>query len=242
MKVFFPTLRRADRSDQAQCSAWVWTTLATVGLCVSGMTWFCHACSIVEVINYKECSLDIQLTTIKNGKPINGIKSSIYTEDLRPVQTLFTSHRGIAVPTKLQPGKYHIFATGSGDLYTETYLEVSKNRAARATPVALELTFPERRPIQNRLQEFKAVISDPAGSIVTGAKVSVYAKGPRNESRALNIKSDSAGKFDAHLTAGIYSAVFRVNGFQERIVTFEVIPTGDEKGLDVEMTIATRGT
>ncbi len=111
----------------------------------------------------------MEFTTLENGKPAKGIKITIYTgDDLHEVQALSTNRHGVALPRLLPPGMFHVFATGTGNRFTDLYLDVHEKPAGEVTPFVLDLSFhrsgtetladrlieAEKKPIEHHSEDF----------------------------------------------------------------------------------------
>ncbi len=208
------------------------------------------ACSVVVVVNSQPSSQRVQIKTLQNGNPIKDVKIEVFTMDnqLR-LFSLSTSDQGVASLPTLSPGRYLISATAVGGLGADLVLDVSKRRGHKASLFSMELgvrppppptieekmTGAEKAFARESVKEFRGILQDPSGAGVPNASVDVYAKGSRDKSHALEIKSDQTGHFSATLADGTYTVLFQAPGFQTEILVLEISGNAEAKDLRISL-------
>jgi hypothetical protein len=208
------------------------------------------ACDVVVVVNSQPSSQRVQIKTMQNGNPIKDVKIEVFTMDnqLR-LFSLSTNDQGVASLPTLSPARYLIAATAVGGLGADLVLDVSKRLGHKKSLFLMELsvrppppptieekmTGAEKAPSRESVKEFRGILQDPSGAGVPNAIVDVYAKGSRDKSRALEIKTDETGRFTATLADGTYTVLFQAPGFQTEIVVLEISGNAQSKELRIPL-------
>lgn len=200
----------------------------------------------VEVLVPSKSAPTVRITTLYSGKSQRGVKIEIYRYELgpgdeaKPRFSLTSDEKGRVVPPKLAPGHYHVVASGEKNLRADLYLDVSAHANEKASMFSMELvaitdtrqellTKAEQMPIRDRLREFRGIVYDPSGAVVSGVSIEVVRKGTQGRDRIARLKSGRSGQFSAQLSAGSYIAFFSLPGFQTQPVPFEVTEQGSSE-------------
>lgn len=140
----------------------------------------------VEVQVPSKSSQTVRITALFSGKPQKGVKIEIYRYELGPGEeamprlSLTSDNQGRVVPPKLAPGHYHVVASADKNLRADLYLDVSPHPDGKASVFSMELvaspfptrealfTHAEQMPIGDRVKEFRGIVYDPSGTVVSG--------------------------------------------------------------------------
>jgi hypothetical protein len=160
-------------------------------------------------------------------------------EDPKVFALLESDNRGEVLTKVLPPGKYHVIASGEGNLRADMYLDVSTKSENQVSLFSMNLSespyltsdqlwaAADRLPVSDRVVTFDGTIYDPSGAAkVVGVSIEVAKKGTRGKEKIVHLKSDENGRFSERLPPGEYVASFAASGFRTSFVPFEVTRNG----------------
>lgn len=194
----------------------------------------------------------IRLTTLRDGKPENGIKVSIFKYDLgngeetAPRFVLTSDRYGQVFTPLLAPGHYHLLATSEKRLRADLYLDVSARE--HANKFSMDLVpdpVPTREDLiakaedsvgAEQVKEFRGVVYDPAGAVIPRVSIEIVRRGTQGKDHVGQVKSGDDGEFTSTLPNGSYLAIFSSPGFQIRYVGFDMTGEGTS-GLRITLKI-----
>ena len=191
-------------------------------------------------------STRVRITVAAFGKPLLGATVKVSETDKPPFLTVSTDDHGLAVLPTLKPGWYTIAVTSGDDLFSELHVHATEHPENKAsefnvnlqpTETAQVLATAERMSVDERVQDFKRAVVDPAGARVPGALIEVYPRGSGSKSKAIQLKADENGRFSAPLADGTYTVVVRMQGFRIWFLLFQIARDGKAKELNASLRI-----
>jgi hypothetical protein len=201
---------------------------------------------------YQQASREVRILAVQDGKPLVGASLSVFfgAEDKASL-LLATDQRGLAVVSRLRPGRYHIVALSPDRLDTAVlYMEVPEKAAAQTSSFLIDLTASDlgppitlaapavnTAPINDYIRQFKGVVSDVTGAVIPKAQVQVYRRGEEVKEPVAKLRADVSGRFSAQLAPGAYVAFLESPGFKTRIVGFEIGPQLQAKDLQIQLVV-----
>jgi hypothetical protein len=210
--------------------------------------------SVVQVLEVKPSFQNVQILTLYNGSPLQGVKLDVFSENELRRLSVWTSERGIAKFSLSVPGQYRVTADAPNGLGADLILAVSKGKGKNASSFTLNLAVrpPSPPTLEDmivaaeaaagaRFPQFEGIVEDPSGAAIVQTEIVIFKQGSRGTVRAGQTESDANGHFVVTLPAGSYTAVFSIPGFSTYIVVFEITRDADPanaKGLRVSMQLA----
>ena len=207
------------------------------------------ACSVVEVMDVRPSSSNVQLTVLKNGAPQpNATLVVTFQKDGQQVgPALTTDSAGRAELRNLIVGTYCIAATADETLGAKLCLAVSNARDRKRSDFSLSLapqsppppTFAEqleqtaKSAPEIRTRVFEGIVTDVAGGHIPHTWIAVYAQHSNERSSIIRLVADQEGRFSAPLNPGLYTAAFQLPGFKTRLLGFEVAPEEPKKAMSI---------
>jgi hypothetical protein len=191
----------------------------------------------------------VRITTVVNSKTAPGVKVDIFGSGNQYKHSVVTDHNGVAVLPKLVPGLYGVLAESADrKFHGQLALQVTQSPKSRTSsffisltgvspslgglpPLTIgELTAATKTPVSTRLHRFRGVLIDPSGAPIPNVDIVVMKmrSGDNTGLTISEINSKEDGWFSEPLLEGTYVAVFRMSGFRNEIVAFEVANDGLE--------------
>jgi hypothetical protein len=202
-----------------------------------------------------ESSPRVRVVALWDGKPVAGATVDVYKfmalKD--PEFSVSTRNDGTATLPRLAPGiDYDVVVVDGEDMNkrAELYLKVSKHVKRSTTPLPMNMVrvalgpqrpmaVPDERVSASfKVKEFTGVVRDPTGAAIPDAIIYVWMKGTSWDLPLEEIRSDSTGRFFAHLQDGIYIAFFSAPGFHGETVVFEISEEAAPGEVDTNLELA----
>ena len=206
-------------------------------------------CLSVEVLSPQKSSPDVHITVLRDGKPVSGAQVVLALNGMH--LSLATNERGSVALPKLSPGRYQVSASDDRGLGAELVLDVSECQGQKPSSFEMALGYKappppteeqliasaERMEVRDRVPTFEGVVEDPSGAPVYNTIIRLFPKGFRDKAHAMEIATDSEGRFSAPLTNGLYIAFFQSPGFKTFVSVVEVTQGGKAKGIRIILQI-----
>ena len=201
--------------------------------------------SAVHVIDIRESARKVQITALRDGKPLSDVRLSFYLGSERSLQlSITTDQLGVGVTPKLAVGSYVVEAEGESSY---EFAEMGLNVADRKEQISafkmiiprgpeVKLSEVESTPVTEQLREFSGQVVDQSGAIIPNAFAQVFRKEPPLE-LAAKVRADEEGKFSARLPAGSYVAFVTSRYFATTVVGFSIKSENSSRQLNVVLKV-----
>ena len=220
--------------------------ILAIAACCLVMTGLAVGLCVTVEPNDKPSSQNVQVTTVRNGKPLKNVKLEVLALGAQKGFLLSTNDDGVAMLPALHPGKQCIAATTPDSVTRGLCLDVSLDAKGKTSSFAIdlpptqtqqELAKAETMPVHDRVQEFRGNVQDPSGAVVPHTKIEVWRKGSQDKTYVIQVEAEANGHFSAHLADGVYMAFFRASGFRTNIALLEVGEKQAPKDLQIVLVV-----
>ena len=187
--------------------------------------------NVTVVPNPVAASERVRLIVLRNGATAKGMSVTLY----RTGQEFWkgkTDLHGVVFLPRLAPGDYRVDA-GDRRWAAEMYLAVGRKKARSTFEMTLVrvdgLAGAAGLPVTQRIEDFRGAVVDPTGVPIPKSSIDVYWQRELDAEPLMELSTDENGTFFEHLMSGTYVAVFKSQGFQKRILVFDVVPAGERE-------------
>jgi hypothetical protein len=192
---------------------------------------------------FEPSSPNIRVVTFLDSKVAAGAKVDVLaisanSRALR--ETMVTDDKGVAVLPTLSPGNYvlHMWTITQG-WFADSEMPVYVPSDGKTDPITYMMTLTPDTTISKALEalgggsaasalpgkplkEFTGVVQDAAPEPLGGIDIVVWRIAGQNQIAAAETKSGTDGKFHVALADGAYFAMFKLAGFQSRVLVFQI--------------------
>jgi hypothetical protein len=188
-------------------------------------------------------SPNIRVVTFVDSKVATGTRVDVFavsanSRALR--ETMITDDKGVAVLSTLSPGNYvlHMWTITQG-WFADSEMPVYVQSGGKVDPITYMMTLTPDTTISKTLEalgggtaakvlplksmnEFAGVVQDAAPAPLVGINIVVWRIAGQNQTVAAETKSGIDGTFHVALADGAYFAMFKLAGFQGRVLVFRI--------------------